>query len=166
MPDFSMKQLSILFAGESTSATYIDGTTETVFVRTLPQRLLGSLLAVCEIKHALIELCTYIALEAAADPLCPAGKQPVPVGWSDNLTDEAADQIYEIAQRLNFQRAAKWARGQIAAKKMIAPIQELAVQQVLPLVEGLIAPIARQLSDLRSSMPSAPSSSAAAEKRS
>lgn len=162
-----MKQLSILFAGEGATVTFVDGSTCAVFVRTLPQRMLGALLAVCEVRHALIELCTYLPAEKdSPDPLNPLGKEPVPPGWSDNLNDESAELLYDVAQRLNFQRAAKWAQGQIAAKKMIAPIQELGINQVLPLVEKLIAPIAKQLADLQTSIPSAPSSSAAAEKRS
>lgn len=135
------------------------------FVRTLPQRQLGDLLHVCEVPHALIELCTFLALEPG-DPvpspssLIPAGKQPVPIGWADNLADASATELYDVAQRLNFHRAAKWAEGQIAAKKMVAPIQQMGIDQVLPLVSRLLDPIEKRLAALQNSTPSALSSSA------
>jgi hypothetical protein len=173
-----MKQLGILFAGEPANVKLISGDTLQVYVRALPQRKLGELLEVCEHKHALVELCTYLPRESTdveitpgmtrdailQSALVPDGKQPVPIGWADNLEDESLDLLYEIAQRLNFHRAAKWAQGQIAAKKFLAPIQQLGIQQVIPLVEQIMSPLIKRLDALSNSTPSVPSSSGSLNK--
>jgi hypothetical protein len=172
-----MKTLSILFAGEAAVASYIDGTSDSrIFIRALPQRWLGRVIECCEFKHALVELCAYHKAEDAAekfdgDPAYPditppAGYAAVPQGWTDNLTDECVDRLYELAQKLNFQRAATWAEGQIAAKKLVAPLHEKAINQVLPVLESVMKPLLKKLDSLSSSTPSAPSSSDAPAKSS
>lgn len=170
-----MKSLAILFAGDSAPVAYIDGSTAEVFVRLVPQRFLGRALQCAEFKTALIELCCYLKADAAvADPAAisaqlsasahpdipaPAGLCPVPLGWTDNLSDASVDQLYEKAKDLNFQRAADWAKGQIAAKKLVAPLHEMAVGQVIPLAMQILEPLIKKLEALSPSMPSAPSSS-------
>jgi hypothetical protein len=170
-----MKQnpLSILFGGQGASAKLIDGTKVNVFVRALPQLYLHHVLSCAEHKHLLIELCTYFAVDQKAkkaapigDPLCPeivppAGFRPVPMGWNQNLSDASIDELYELAKKLNFQRAADWAKGQIAAKKLVAPLYEMTVSQVMPVVNKIMQPLIERVEKLSASMPSAPSSSAA-----
>lgn len=172
------KPLSILFAGRSLGIELLDGTPITVRVRALPQRYLNHVLAAAEWKHALVQLCTYLPdlpeplppgepLVSSA-PDCdypdvppPSGMVPVPPNWSDNLTDASLDALYEAAKALNFQRAADWARGQIAAKKEVAPLHQAAMEQVMPLVNQVLAPLISRLDAFSASTPSAPSSSAA-----
>ncbi len=175
-----MKTLAILFGGSPAEAKFIDGTAINVFVRALPQRYLVHVLNCCEFKHALVELCCYIKNDPAAaadatppapraiapEVVPPAGYGFLPDGWTDNLTDESVEALYALAQELNFQRAAKWAQGQIAAKKLVAPLHEAAMTQVMPLVEKIMKPLMAKLDTLSTSTPSAPSSSDAAAKTS
>lgn len=175
-----MNPLTILFAGESLTVKFIDGTTHAVVhVRAMPQRFLPRVIECAEFKTALVELCTYVK---APEPLPPgsaiptpgpelaarssypeipppAGYAPVPAGWTDNLSDASVDALYEKAKALNFQRAVDWARGQIAAKKMVSPLHEAAIAQVMPLLEKIIAPLMNRLetsSALTRSSPSSP----------
>lgn len=159
--------LSILFAGQAATATLLDDTTVPVFVRAMPQRWLARVIECAEFKHALVELCTYTKEEPAAgsapaypDIPPPAGYAPVPPGWSDNLTDASVDLLYELAQGLNFSRAVAWAEGQIAAKKLVAPLHEKAIHQVLPLALRVMDPLMQRLDALSNSMPKSPSSPA------
>jgi hypothetical protein len=166
--------LSILFGGLAARAVLIDGTKVDVFVRALPQCYLHLVLTCAEHKHLLIELCTYFKTEKSAkksapvgapfapDVVAPAGYVPVPMGWNQNLSDASIDELYELAKHLNFQRAADWAKGQIAAKKMVAPLYEMTVSQVMPVVNRIMQPLIERVEKLSASMPSAPSSSGAA----
>lgn len=159
-----MKTLAILFAGEAVTTTLVDGTTFTVFIRAMPQRYLGLVLESAEWPHALVELCTYLPGQAteeqppAAHPNIPTpqGYRPVPAGWSDNLTPEAVNLLYEKAKALNFRNAVDWARGQIAAKKLVAPLHEQAIEQVLPVLLRIMEPLMQKLDALSHSMRSAP----------
>lgn len=172
------KPLSLLFAGRTLGVELLDGSQVAVHVRALPQRYLHHVLAAAEWKHALVQLCTYLpdtpdevtAGEplAASEPPCdypdvppPFGMVPVPPNWSDNLTDASLDALYAEAKALNFQRAVAWARDQIAAKKEVAPLHRAALEQVMPLVNQVLAPLISRLDALSTSTPSAPSSSAA-----
>ncbi len=172
------KNLSILFAGQSTAIELIDGSRVSVFVRALPQRYLHHVLAAAEWKHALVQLCTYLPSApeklpageplVSSPPSCdypdvppPFGMAPVPSNWSDNLTDGSLNALYQAAKALNFQRAAAWARDQIAAKREVAPLHQAALEQVMPLVNQVLAPLISRLDALLISTPSAPSSSGA-----
>lgn len=163
-----MKTLAILFAGHQSTATLIDGSPVTVFVRAMPQRWLARVAACAEFQTALVELCCYVKAESA-EPRAestdshpeippPAGYAAVPEGWTDNLSDESVGRLYEEAKLLNFQRAIDWAAGQIAAKKLVAPLHEQAMNQVLPLAFKVMEPLMKRLDALSASMPSAPSS--------
>ncbi|MEK7765980.1 MAG: hypothetical protein AAB368_07050 [bacterium] len=178
-----MNPLSILFAGGTTTATLIDGSRAEVYIRAMPQRWLARVIEAAEFPTALVELCTYVrpaplnpstveplnrgTVEPPAPPSHsdippPAGYDPVPPGWTDNLSDESVDALYELAKKLNFQRAIDWAAGQIAAKKLVAPLHEQAINQVMPLALKIMEPLMKRLDALSNSTPSAPSSSAPA----
>jgi hypothetical protein len=151
MIEKSHPPLSIIFGGESATVTLLDGTRLTVFVRELPLRHLGTFLGVCETPAELIELCTYLTAgegepPAAAFPQVrpPAGYWPVPAGWADNLGDSAADLLLAKIEKLNFSRAAKWGKAQIAAKKKIAPLQQESLRQILPLVSEAVTEMLRR----------------------
>lgn len=157
--------LTILFAGQTAMAKFIDGSTVSVFVRALPQRtLLGDFLNVMEFGHATVQLCTYTkAGEGVAptgdypDVSVPTGYWPVPSNWADNLTDDSQIDLYELAKKVNFNRAAKLAEGQIAAKKQIGPLNQKVMMQILPLVENALNGLLKKSS---ASAPSAPPSAA------
>lgn len=169
-----MKPLAILFAGHEAAATLVNGSKVAVFIRAMPQRWLARVVECAEFETALVELCTYLP-EPAEPPTdridekpkvaypdipAPAGYAAVPLGWSDNLSDDSVDFLYEQAKQLNFQRAIDWAAGQIAAKKLVAPLHEQAMNQVMPLALKVMEPLMRKLEALSSSMPSLPSSPA------
>lgn len=171
-----MKALGTLFAGRTLVVQLIDAQPLTIHVRALPQRFLVRVLECAEFNHALIELCCYLPAkdvegqELAApmfpDIPAPAGMVPLPQGFCDNLSDESVQTLYAVAQELNFQRAVDWAKGQIAAKKLVAPVHEAAMAQVMPLLDKVMAPLLAKLDALSNSMRSAPSSSAAPAKTS
>lgn len=167
-----MKSLGVLFAGRTIGATLIDGSPITIHVRALPQRFLVRVLECAEFNHALVELCCYLSGKDVVqddekpapmfpDIPAPAGMVPLPQGFCDNLSDASVQALYAVAQELNFQRAVDWAKGQIAAKKLVAPVHEAAMAQVLPLMDKVMAPLLAKLDALSNSMRSAPSSSAA-----
>jgi hypothetical protein len=143
----TQKSLSIIFGGEETTAALLDGSSIKVRVRALPARYLGEVLAVAEKQTDLIELCTSIQVPAEGDALPPvyAGvRQPegwvgVPIGWTENLSDESHEALYQLARQLNFTRAAAWGKRQIAAKKDSAPIIEAAHEALRPIIQGLLA---------------------------
>jgi hypothetical protein len=159
--------LALLFAGEPVPVTYLNGKSATVFVRALPQRNLHHVIATYEHKHLFVELCTYVPAGKGKPPMpaspdllpYPNGYWPVQTGWSDNLDDASIEALYSKADFLNFERALAWAKGQISAKKKIAPLIEMTTASVLPLVQQMIAPVLERLDRLSSSTPSAPSSS-------
>jgi hypothetical protein len=179
-----MTPLSILFGGELAPVRLIDGTRGRVWVRALPECFLHLVLQTAEHKHQLVELTSYFkaAPKKAAkdDPLdaavrCagapafpevggpagwPVGYQPVPLGWTQNVSDESLDLLYDTAKKLNFGRAAAWARDQIAAKKLVAPLHKAAMEQTVPLVMQVLEPLVAKLSRLSASTPSSPSSAA------
>lgn len=171
-----MNQLSIIFAGSTKTVEQFDGRKITVAVRALPLRFLIRVLQCAEFPHQLVELCCYRdkndvdeqSLPAPAFPDIPApdGLVPVPMGFCDNLTDAAVTELYEAAKQLNFQRAADHGKALIAAKKLTAPFREQAMAEVVPLVESIMQPLMRKLDALSNSPASAPSSSAAPEKKS
>lgn len=168
--------LSILYAGRSVTARLLDGRELTLAVRALPQRFLVRVLETAEFNHALVELCSYLPkdhelAQAVAAPMfpdipAPAGLVPLPQGFCDNLDDASIAALYDAAKALNFQRAVDWAQGQIAAKKLVAPVHQAVMAQVMPLVDNVLQPLLRKLDALSSSTPSAPSSSAAPAKAS
>jgi hypothetical protein len=86
---------------------------------------------------------------------------PVPAGWSQNLSDESFEELYAAACRLNFTRAASWGQRQIAAKKTVAPIQQATLEQVAPLIEKMVTTLLQRFAPSSTSTPSAPSSPAA-----
>lgn len=166
--------LSILFAGEKAPVDYIDPKAAAklklpreVFVRALPLEHLHYVLTTYEHKHLFVQLCTYTRGAGKAGHALypeipsPTGYCPVPAGWTLNLDDASIERLYELAERLNFQRAIAWAKGQIAAKKNIAPLIEMTTAQVMPLVTQVMQPVFEKLEQLSVSQPSAPSSSAA-----
>lgn len=171
-----MKPLAILFAGQESLATLVDGSPVQVYIRAMPQRWLARVIECAEYPASLVELCCYIKAAAPAgtgalavvegaapaypDIPAPAGYEPVPQGWSDNLSDESVAALYELAKALNFQRAVDWAAGQIAAKKLVAPLHEMSLNQVMPVVLRVMEPLMRKLDALSNSTPSAPSSAA------
>lgn len=169
-----MHALSTLFAGQSTRVHYLNDDTEDVFVRALPQRYLHHVLATAEHKHELVALVTYTHSatpakarkaakgKGAQGPLIapPTGYTPVTVPWTDNLTDDSVDALYELAKKLNFSRAAKWAWAQIAAKKLVAPLHEQILIQSMPIIEKVLAPFMQRLEALSSSTPKSLSSPA------
>jgi hypothetical protein len=155
----------ILFAGEPIMARLLDGSTLEVFVRLMPERnLLGEFLQLMEDGSKIVELCAYTKVgegeaPAAAHPQIPPprGYWSVPQHWADNLTDDSLAEIYELAKKLNFPRAAKLAEGRLAAKKMIAPLNARLMEQILPLVAASLETL---LAKSSTSTPSAPSSPA------
>jgi hypothetical protein len=164
--------LSILFAGEAYAAKLVNNSSVPVFVRALPQQFLGDFLAVAEQQHLVVELCCYLRAPRGAaakrrvteaTPVIPPphGMKPVPVGWSQNLSDESFEELYAAACRLNFTRAANWGQRQIAAKKTVAPIQQAVLEQVAPLIEKMVTTLLQRCAPSSTSTPSAPSSPAA-----
>jgi hypothetical protein len=158
--------LTILFGGELLEAKLVDGSRAKVFVRALPQEFLGDVMAVGEKQHLVVELCSYLRLDARTKELpaaaaehipAPDGLRGVPPGWAQNLADESFAAIYDLASKLNFPRVVIWARRQIAAKKLFGPVQQAAIEQVLPLVEAMVAPLLRRLNLPSGSSPSTPS---------
>lgn len=139
--------LDILFAGRPARAQLLDGSRVACFVRELPDRYLGLVLEHCENRSALIELCTYLEGDPAAAPhypafpqvLPPKGYRPVPAGWADNLTDDTLAQLGALAEKLNFSRAATKGEALIAAKQRIAPLYQATINQVIPLVQSMVA---------------------------
>lgn len=158
--------LTILFGGEPMTVERIDGSKLSVFVRELPLRHLGTFLSVVEPPALLIELCTYTAAGEGEPPegtfpqvAPPTGYWPVPAGWADNLSDDAAERLQQRIEKLNFSRAAKWGKAQIAAKKKIAPLQQESLRQILPLVTEAVTEMLKRSPS--STSPSTPSSSPA-----
>jgi len=172
--------LSVLFAGRTVLARLVNGTEIVIAVRALPQRFLIRVIECAEFNHALVELCCYLRAEDTGKPNiqptdapaawpdvpAPDGLVPLAQGFCDNLEDASVVKLYETAKELNFQRAADWAKGRIAAQQLVAPFHQAALQQVLPLVENVLQPLLKKLDALSTSTPSAPSSSVAAAKAS
>lgn len=160
--------LTILFSGQTSMVKLTDGSDVEVHIRILPQRQLGRLLAACEDQSALIELCCFTKLPPDAPKLdnAPAGYAPVPMGWADNLTDESFEFLHATAQKLNFQRAVKWGQAQITAKKMIAPLHASALENLNPIIDGLVEKMVARIENSSASTRSAPASPAAAAKTS
>jgi len=141
---------SLLFAGEEKEVELIDHSKVRVLVRELPLKFLGDFLGVAETQHQVIEMCTYLEGESRGDGAFPripppVGYAPVPAGWDQNLTEASFYELYDIACRLNFSKAATWAQRQIAAKKKVAPLYEAMMNQVQPIVTSLILPLMKQL---------------------
>lgn len=159
--------LQVLFAGDTVAVRFLNGQKQSVHVRALPLRHLHHVIATYEHKHLFVELCTYTAAGRGKAPdgqfseiPAPQKLWPVPAGWADNLDDASIEALYQKAEALNFQRAVTWARGQIAAKKNIAPILQQSTAQVMPMVQQLIQPVLEKLEQLSASAPSVASSSA------
>lgn len=175
-----MKTLSILFGGEIVPIRLINGIAGRVWVRALPECFLHLVLATAEHKSQLVELVTYFKaapkrpakdhpLDAAVrvmgprafpDVDEPAGYEAVPQKWTQNLSDDSIEELYETAKRLNFFRAAKWAKGQIAAKKLVAPLYQATIEQTLPMLMQVVEPLVKKLTASFASTPSSPSSAA------
>jgi hypothetical protein len=165
--------LQILFAGDTIVARYLDGSTQPVHVRALPLRHLHHVFSTYEHKHLFIELCCYTKPGKGRAPAglfpdvpVPAKLWPVPAGWSENLADESIEELFRKAESLNFQRAVTWAKGQIAAKKMIAPLMEQTTAQMMPLLQQVMQPLFAKLEQSSGSPPTAPATPAAAAKKS
>jgi hypothetical protein len=157
--------LVILFSGKPETVKLRDGSLVKVFVRELPDRYFPIFFSNFESRSQLIELCTYT--EAGTGPAPegafphvtpPTGYWPVPAGWADNLGDTAIERLHALAETLNFSRAAKWGKAQIAAKKTIAPLQQATMRQLLPIVAEAVREMVKRTDSV--STPSAPSSSA------
>lgn len=159
--------LQILFGGEATKARLLDGTECPVFVRELPDRYLGLILECCEDRVRLIELCCYLPephrhVPAYPQVPPPSGFHPVPHGWADNLEDESIAHLADLAEKLNFSRAAKKGEAMIAAKKKIEPLYRATLQQVVPVAQSIVAEL---LNSASASTPNTPSSPAARAKK-
>lgn len=159
-----MKPLSILFSGLSESVRLIGGESLTVHVRRMPQRHLPRVLGLAEDQVALVEFCTYLPLakDDTQDPQQPIGYKPVPAGWTDNLDPEtdSFSRLHALADSLNFKRAAAWGQAQIAAKKQIAPLEAMALEQIQPLVEKLALKVMERAAASSTSTPKSPPSPA------
>jgi len=156
--------LAILFAGKPARAKLIDGTKLDVFVRELPDRYLTLLLECCENRALLIELCTYTAGDPQPeDPVVafpqvapPKGYKPVSAGWADNLSDDSVVSLATLVEKLNFSRAARKGEALIAAKKRIEPLYRATVNQVIPLIQGIVSETMDAASNLTPNTPSSP----------
>ncbi len=156
--------LTILFGGAAKTASYIDGSTEHVFVRALPETYLGHVLAIAENEKALIELVTYrdasgaVPVDPAADPIPPpTGMIRVPPGWADNLSSEGHIALLEEAKAQNFSRTKAWADRQILVKKWVGPIQQAALEQIQPVIEKTVELLLSRFERLFGSMQKSPS---------
>lgn len=169
--------LAILFKGESHNVTLLNGQTIKVAIRALPERFLGEVIEHGEHKHTLISICGYFehvhytvngktkfpyeGPSLLSHIPAPDGFTPIPYGITDNFDDASIEALYASAKSLNFSRALEWAKGQISAKKEIAPVKKATMEQVMPLVLSVMDPLLKRLDALSTSTPSAPSSSAA-----
>lgn len=159
--------LAVMFSGEEITVTLRDRTTLKVFVRELPDRYLGLILECCEDRVRLIELCCYLPaphrhVPAYPQVVPPSGFHPVPLGWADNLEDESVAHLADLAEKLNFSRAAKKGEAMIAAKKKIEPLYRATLQQVVPVAQAIVAEL---LNSASASTPNTPSSPAARAKK-
>jgi hypothetical protein len=155
--------LTILFGGAEKTATLLNGATEQVFVRALPEVYLGQVLAVAENEQALIELVCYIrpadaaAAEPGADPIIPpTGFVRVSPNWALNLSSASHIELLEEAKQQNFTRTEAWARRQISAKKWLAPIHGEALAQISPVIEKMAAVLVERFAQLSGSTPKSP----------
>ena len=149
--------LHVLFAGESLRVTLIDQSTCTIFVRALPARHLGLVIAHCDQPSDLVELCCYLTTDESC--ACPAFPQvapptgffPVMRGWSDNLSPATVKQLYAIIQTLNFTAAAAWSEDQVTAKAWQGPLLLKADQVLMPIVERMVGLLSSALTARASS---------------
>ena len=158
----------ILFAGERTHATLVDGSRVTVFVRELPARYHSLVFRNAEHLAELVELCAYTPAVAGKEPprpnfpdvLPPTGYWSVPTGWADNLKAASLHELYDLASTLNFTSAAATGKRQLAAKEWKGPLLLEAEAALLPLVERLSTSLISSLTALSTSAaPTATSSS-------
>jgi hypothetical protein len=104
-----------MFAGEEMLATFVDGTVVKVRVRQMPARhLITKVLPALADKTESIELC------------CEAvpGTDPLPPQWSDNLTDESGDKLWQKVRELNFSRAMKLAEDSVGVATQLLPLNQ------------------------------------------
>jgi hypothetical protein len=147
--------LTILFGGEMIRAKLVDGTEVDCFIRAMPIRAMGDVLARAEDQAGLVELCTYLHAAAGEDSPAgaPAGMCPVQRGWADNLTADSFFALHEAATRLNFTTAVTWATAQISAKKTVGPLFDATIRQISPMVDRIIQPLLARIKNLSDSAP-------------